>query len=111
MSDTLPPLITALLDPARYPHPVQRVELVQTHGAWVLLAGDFAYKIKKPVRFAFMDFGTLGARRRACETEIRVNRRFQQHDRPATQLYSGVLPIVGSPDAPRWGRQIGRAHV
>lgn len=104
MSDTLPPLITALLDPARYPHPVQRVELVQTHGAWVLLAGDVAYKIKKPVRFAFMDFSTLGARRHACETEIRVNRRFQQHDRPATQLYLGVLPIVGTPDAPRWGR-------
>lgn len=103
MSDTLPPLITALLDPARYPHPVQRVELVQTHGAWVLLAGDFAYKIKKPVRFAFMDFSTLGARRHACETEIRVNRRFQQHDRPATQLYQGVLPIVGTPADPRWG--------
>ena len=103
MSDTLPPLITALLDPARYPHPVERVDLVQTHGAWVLLAGDWAYKIKKPVRFAFMDFGTLGARRHACETEIRVNRRFQQHDRPATQLYQGVLPIVGTPADPRWG--------
>lgn len=103
MSDTLPPLIAALLDPARYPHPVDRVELVQTHGAWVLLAGEFAYKVKKPVRFAFMDFGTLGARRHACETEIRVNRRFQQHDRPATHLYLGVLPIVGTPDTPRWG--------
>lgn len=103
MSDTLPPLINAMLDPARYPHPVQRVELVQTHGAWVLLAGDVAYKIKKPVRFAFMDFSTLGARRHACETEIRVNRRFQQHDRPATQLYRGVQPIVGTPDDPRWG--------
>ncbi|WP_310567758.1 AAA family ATPase [Hydrogenophaga sp.] len=103
MSDTLPPLITALLDPARYPHRVQQVALVQTHGAWVLLAGDFAYKIKKPVRFPFMDFGSLGARRHACETEIRVNRRFQQHDRPATQLYRGVLPIVGTPDDPRWG--------
>jgi uncharacterized protein len=103
MSDTLPPLITALLDPARYPHSVDRVELMQTHGAWVLLAGDFAYKIKKPVRFPFMDFGTLGARRHACETEVRVNRRFQSHDRPATHLYLGVLPIVGTPDDPRWG--------
>ena len=103
MSDTLPPLITALLDPARYPHPVERVELVQTHGAWVLLAGEFAYKIKKPVRFAFMDFGTLGARRHACETEIRVNRRFQSHDKPATQLYLSVLPIVGTPEDPHWG--------
>lgn len=103
MPDTLPPLITALLDPARYPHPVARVELVQTHGAWVLLAGDFAYKIKKPVRFAFMDFSTLAARRHACMTEIRVNRRFQRHDWPATQLYQGVLPIMGTPDDPRWG--------
>jgi uncharacterized protein len=103
MSDTLPPLITALLDPARHPHPVDRVELMQTHGAWVLLAGDFAYKIKKPVRFPFMDFGTLGARRHACETEVRVNRRFQSHDRPATHLYLGVLPVVGTPDDPHWG--------
>ena len=107
MSETLPPLITALLDPARYPHPVERVELVQTHGAWVLLASDFAYKIKKPVRFAFLDFSTLGARRHACETEIRVNRRFQSHDKPATQLYLGVLPIVGTPDDPRWGEAGG----
>ncbi|OPF62673.1 bifunctional aminoglycoside phosphotransferase/ATP-binding protein [Hydrogenophaga sp. H7] len=103
MSDTLPPLITALLEPARYTHPVDRVELTETHGAWVLLAGEFAYKIKKPVRFAFMDFSTLAARRHACETEIRVNRRFQQHDRPATHIYLGVRPIVGAPGDPRWG--------
>ena len=56
-----------------------------------------------PVRFAFMDFSTLALRRRACETEIRVNRRFQSLDRPATQLYLGVLPIVGTPDDARWG--------
>ena len=103
MPESVPPLIAALLAPARYPHAVERVKLVQTHGAWVLLAGDYAYKIKKPVRFPFMDFGTLGARRHACETEIRVNRRFQQHDRPATHLYLGVLPIAGTPDDPRWG--------
>jgi len=48
----LPPLIQALLDAARYPHAVERVELVQTHISWVLLAGDFAYKIKKPVKAA-----------------------------------------------------------
>ncbi len=107
MNDALPPLITALLEPARYagvqPQPVERVELMETHGAWVLLAGDFAYKIKKPVRFPFMDFSTLALRRQACETEIRVNRRFQNLDRPATQLYLGVLPIVGTPAQPRWG--------
>ena len=107
MSDTLPPLIRALLDPALYTAmqqaPVARVELVETHGAWVLLAGDFAYKIKKPVRLPFMDFGTLALRRAACEAEIRVNRRFQQHDRPATHLYLSVLPIVGTPARPHWG--------
>lgn len=107
MSDTLPPLIQALLEPARYaavqPQPVARVELVETHGAWVLLAGGFAYKIKKPVRFPFMDFSSLELRRAACETEVRVNRRFQHLDRPATQLYLGVLPIVGTPADPRWG--------
>ena len=98
-----PPLIQALLSPAAYAHPVDSVELMETHGAWVLLAGDFAYKIKKPVRFPFMDFSTLALRKQACETEIRVNRRFQFHDRPATKLYLGVLPIVGTPEQPRWG--------
>ncbi len=103
MVDPLPTLIQALLSPERYQHPVESVSLTETHGAWVLLAGEFAYKIKKPVRFPFMDFGTLSARRRACETEIRINRRFQSHDRPATQLYLGVLPLIGTPDQPQWG--------
>src|SRR3990167_3350666 len=103
MTDRTPPLIAALLDPARYPHPVERVELMETHGAWVLLAGEHASKIKKPVRFPSMDFSPLALRRHACETEIRVNRRFQQHDRPPTQLSLGVLPIVGTPVQPRWG--------
>lgn len=107
MSDPLPPLIAALLNPALYAdtqaRPVERVELVQTHGSWVLLAGDVAYKIKKPVRFAFMDFSTLALRRQACETEWRVNRRFQQPDQAATHLYLGVLPILGTAQQPRWG--------
>lgn len=103
MNAPQPALITALLEPGRCPPPVQRVDLVETHGAWVLLAGEFAYKIKKPVRFPFMDFSTLALRHQACETEIRVNRRFQNLDLPATQLYLGVLPIVGTPEQPRWG--------
>ncbi len=102
MSDALPPLIQSLLSPSRYPHPVASVKLIETHGAWVLLAGDWAYKIKKPVRFPFMDFGTLARRHAACETELRVNRRFASSD-PATQLYLGVLPLLGSAEDPRWG--------
>jgi hypothetical protein len=103
MPNALPPLIQSLLSPSRYPHPVDVVELLETHGAWVLLAGDQAYKIKKPVRFPFMDFGTLAQRRAACETEMRVNQRFATDD-PATQLYRGVLPLLGSEQDPRWGK-------
>ena len=102
MPNALPPLIQSLLSPSRYPHPVDAVALIETHGAWVLLAGDWAYKIKKPVRFPFMDFGTLAQRHAACETELRVNRRFASHD-PATQLYRNVLPLLGSAENPRWG--------
>lgn len=102
MSDAVPPLIAALLQPARYPHPVEQVTLMQTHGAWVLLAGAHAYKIKKPVRLPFMDFGTLALRQAACEAELRVNRRFEPPG-PAARLYLEALPVTGTPDAPVLG--------
>lgn len=102
MTALQPALITALLEPARYPHPVHRVDLVETHGAWVLLAGDQAYKIKKPVCLPFMDFSTLALRRAACQADVRLNRRFETAD-PATHLYLDALPIVGTVDDPRWG--------
>jgi aminoglycoside phosphotransferase family enzyme/predicted kinase len=103
MDGALPPLISALRHPALYPGCEAPVELLQTHGAWVLLAGASAFKIKKPVKFDFMDFSTLALRRAACEAEIRVNRRWASDD-PARQIYREVLPIVGTPEAPRWGR-------
>lgn len=99
MLPDVPPLITALMDPSRYPHKVDQVELMQTHGAWVLLAGNRAYKIKKPVALSFMDFSTLDRRRAACEAEIRVNRRFAPGD-PTMQIYLSALPITGSAQAP-----------
>ena len=102
VTDELPPLIRALLNPGLYPGEVRAVELLQTHGAWVLLAGDRAYKIKKPVRLSFMDFGTLALRRAACAAELRVNGRFASTP-PQPPIYLGVLPIVGTPEAPRWG--------
>jgi aminoglycoside phosphotransferase family enzyme/predicted kinase len=101
----LPTLIQRLLEPARYPHLVERVELDATHGAWVLLAGDFAYKIKKPVSYPFMDFGTLAKREAACRAELRVNGRFARSE-AATQLYLEVWPIVGTADDPRWGSAV-----
>jgi len=101
--EDLPPLIRALLNPRLYPGAVQRVDLVQTHGAWVLLAGGLAYKIKKPVRLSFMDFGTLALRRAACEAELRVNARFAPTP-PQPPIYRAVLPILGTASAPRWGQ-------
>ncbi|MEF8729361.1 MAG: AAA family ATPase [Accumulibacter sp.] len=97
MSPSLPPLISALLDPARYPHPVTTVELIETHASWLLLAGAFAYKIKKPVVMPFLDYGTLERRHACCEAELRLNRRF------APQLYLAVVPIAGEPTDPRIG--------
>jgi aminoglycoside phosphotransferase family enzyme/predicted kinase len=92
-----PALILALLEPARYPHPVARVELVETHISWVLLAGDYAYKIKKPVTLPFLDFATLAQRHSYCEIELRLNRRF------APALYLDVVAIEGTPEDPRFG--------
>lgn len=96
MDADLPPLIQALLDPARYPDGVARVELVQTHISWVLLAGDFAYKIKKPVKLSFLDFSTLALRQAYCEDELRLNRRF------APELYLAVVGIFNTPQDPQW---------
>jgi len=88
-------LITALADPVRYPHPVQRVERIETHISTVLLAGDFAYKIKKPLDLGFLDFTTLERRRFYCEEELRLNRRL------APKLYLDVVSVTGSADDPR----------
>lgn len=101
MRHDVPPLIAALLDPRRCPEPAARMELIETHGAWVLLGDAHAWKIKKPVRLPFMDFSTLERRRAACEAEIRVNRRFAPRHGPA--LYQGVRPIRGSASDPCWG--------
>jgi len=53
----------------------KKFELIETHISWVLLSGDFAYKIKKPVKFSFLDFSTLEKRKRFCEEEVRLNKR------------------------------------
>lgn len=97
MNPNLPPLIQALLEPQRYPAAVQRVELVQTHISWVLLAGDFAYKIKKPLKLPFLDFSTLAQRRIFCLDELRLNSRF------APDIYLDVVGIFNTPDDPQFG--------
>ncbi|CAN5511856.1 bifunctional aminoglycoside phosphotransferase/ATP-binding protein [soil metagenome] len=69
-------------------------ERVETHISWVLLAGENAYKIKKPVRLPFVNYASLQARRHFCEEELRLNRRL------APRLYLGVARITGTPQAP-----------
>jgi aminoglycoside phosphotransferase family enzyme/predicted kinase len=83
----LPPLIRALLNPSVYPHPAPSVELVQTHISYVLLAGDYVYKIKKPVDFGFLDYSTLAKRRYYCGQEVRLNSRL------CAETYLGVVAI------------------
>jgi aminoglycoside phosphotransferase family enzyme/predicted kinase len=87
----------ALEDPLCYPHAVGRVELIETHISWVFLAGDYAYKLKKPVNLGFLDFSTLQARRYYCTEELRLNRR------TAADLYLEVVPVAGTANAPRIG--------
>ena len=90
-----PPLLAALLHPGCYPHAVGRVRLIETHISWVLLTGNWAYKVKKPVDLGFVDFSTLKLRRRYCEEELRLNRRL------APAIYDSVVEIRGAPAAPR----------
>lgn len=89
--------IEELQNPRAYSHAVTSVRLIQTHISWVCLAGEFAYKIKKPVDFGFLDFSTLAKRKALCAAEFDLNRRF------APDLYTGVVPIVRVNDELRVG--------
>ena len=71
----LPRLVQALLRPEAYPHRPQQIELVQTQISLVFIAGDFVYKIKKPVDFGFLDYTSLEKRRFFCQQEVLLNRR------------------------------------
>jgi len=89
----------ALAHPEAFPDDPARVEVVETHVSWVFLTEARAYKLKKPVRYAFLDHRTLASRQRACEEEVRLNRRL------AADVYLGVLPIARVGDTLRVGGQ------
>ena len=76
-----------LLEPTIYPHSAEDLRMIETHISWVILAGDFAYKIKKPLRNSFLDYTTLESRQAYCEAELRLNQRF------AAELYIDVVAI------------------
>jgi hypothetical protein len=85
-------IVVALAHPSFYPHRVDAVEHVQTHISHVFLAGAYAYKLKKALRFPFLDFSTLAHRRHFCEEEVRLNRRL------CPGVYLAALPLTRETD-------------
>lgn len=80
--------VAYLRRPESYPDPAERVEAIETHISWVFLAGEHVYKLKKPVRYSYLDFRTLDARHHDCLEEVRLNRRL------AREIYLGAVPLV-----------------
>jgi poly-gamma-glutamate synthesis protein (capsule biosynthesis protein) len=79
--------VSRLRDPAAWPEPTTRVEAIETHMAWVFLTDRHAYKLKKPVRYEFLDFSTLERRRAMCQEEVRINRM-------APSVYLGIVSLT-----------------
>ncbi|MGD9657280.1 MAG: hypothetical protein AB7U61_06510 [Methylocystis sp.] len=74
--------------PGAYPNLPASVSVLETHMSYVFLAGDKVYKLKKPVRYPFLDFSTINAREHNCREEARLNRRL------AADIYLGVIPLT-----------------
>ena len=75
--------------PQAFGHPTGTIGWIETHISWLLLAGDFVYKFKKPLKLDFLDFSTPALRRAACDEELRINRR------TAPALYLGLVALSG----------------
>jgi uncharacterized protein len=84
-------MLRQLLRLDAYPETTATVERLETHISWVFLTDRFVYKLKKPVRYDFLDFSTLALRRHACQMEQELNQRL------APKVYSGVVPITRDP--------------
>ena len=80
--------VAFLSKPDVYPVPTRQVETKETHMSWVFLTDTQAWKLKKPVRYEYLDFSTPEARRRNCEEELRLNRRL------APEVYLGTAPLT-----------------
>jgi len=80
-------MLESLKKKEAYDEPVRNIRLIQTHISWIFLTGDFAYKIKKPVDFGFLDFTTLEKRKKFCKKEVEINRMF------SPEIYIGFLPV------------------
>ena len=85
---TLPSTIRALLKSQAYPHKPQKIELVQTQMSFILITGEYVYKIKKPVDLGYLDYTTLEKRHFFCLQELELNRRL------CPDAYLAVVPVV-----------------
>ncbi|UCG42487.1 MAG: AAA family ATPase [candidate division WOR-3 bacterium] len=94
--------VREMMRTAIYGRGVKRVRMLQTHTSWVFLTGRYAYKVKKPVNFGFLDYTALSSRKFFCQEELRLNRRL------SPDIYLEVLPIVGQAERLRLG---GRGKV
>jgi uncharacterized protein len=83
---------------ASFPEGASRIEAIETHMSWVFLTERHAYKLKKPVRTDFLDYGSIAARGRYCEAEVGLNRRL------AGDVYLGTVRLVANPAG---GLQLG----
>jgi hypothetical protein len=86
----LPSTVKALLKSQAYPHKPQKIELVQTQMSFIFLAGEYVYKIKKPVNLGYLDYTTLEKRHFFCKQELELNRRL------CPDVYLAVVPITMS---------------
>ena len=84
----LPSVVEALLKPEAYPHKPPKIELVQTQMSFVFLAGEYVYKVKKPVNLGYLDYTTLEKRQYFCRQEVELNRRL------CPDAYLSVVPVV-----------------
>ena len=89
--------LTQLCRPEAFDHPAGDLCLRETHISWVILSGEYAYKIKKPVNLGFLDFTTLERRQHFCHRELELNRRF------SPELYLDVVAITQGQDGARFG--------
>ncbi len=87
-------LAEALLTGTGIPHTCEDPELIETHISWLVLLGDYVYKIKKPLNLGFVDATSLSSRKHFCEEELRLN------SRTAADIYLEVTAICGSETEP-----------
>ena len=94
-------LLQSLIDRKAFPDSAHEPTLIETHISWVVLTDHFAFKIKKPVHFTFLDFSSLSKRAYYCQREVTLNQRL------APKIYLGVLPIFQRQDGPVLGGSEG----